>query len=128
MNQKISTAARVFLGLIYFVFGLNGFLNFIPAPSPPESVMKFMEGVVTAAYFLPLLKGTEVVCGVLLLLNLASPLALVILAPITIQIFFFHAFLTPWASKLILPIVMIVLHLLAAKAFWPKYKPLFTAK
>ena len=128
MNQKISTAARVFLGLIYFVFGLNGFLNFIPAPSPPESVMKFMEGVVTAAYFLPLLKGTEVVCGVLLLLNLASPLALVILAPITIQIFFFHAFLTPGASKLILPIVMIVLHLLAAKAFWPKYKPLFTAK
>lgn len=128
MNHKISTAARLFLGLIYFVFGLNGFLNFIPAPPPPEGVMRFMEGVMSTAYFMPLLKGTEVICGALLLINLASPLALIILAPITLQIFFFHAFLTPGFSNLVMPIVMIVLHLLAAKAFWPKYKPLFSSK
>lgn len=95
--QKIAMVSRYLLGLIYFVFGLNGFLNFIPVPKDafPEAAMQFMTGLMGSGYFFPFLKGTEVVCGLLLLAGLWCPLALIILAPITINIILFHGILTP---------------------------------
>lgn len=125
MQSKLAMASRYLLGLIFFVSGLNGFLQFLPAPPMPEGVMAFFKGVMVAPYFIPLLKTTELICGALLLSGFASPLALVILAPITIQIFFFHAFLTPGLENIVLPVVMITLHALAASAYWHLYRPLF---
>lgn len=126
MKSKIVMPARTILGLIYFVFGLNGFLNFIPAPpTMPEGALAFMTGMMAAPYFFPVLKGTEVICGTLLLSGFAAPLALVILAPITLQIFFFHLFMTPGLENAIMPVAMIVLHVTAAMAYWSLYKPLF---
>ncbi|WP_374076029.1 DoxX family membrane protein [Bdellovibrio bacteriovorus] len=127
MKNKIFMAARIILGLIFFVFGLNGFLNFIPAPpTMPEGAMAFMTGMMAAPYFFPVLKGTEVICGALLLSGFAAPLALVILAPITLQIFFFHSFLTPGLENVVMPVVMIALHVTAAMGYWSLYKPLFS--
>jgi len=95
-TSKATLAARILLGLIFFVFGLNGFLNFIPAPAEmPEKVMTFMNGIMATGYFLPFLKGTETICGLLLLVGAFVPLALVVLAPIVLNIFLFHAFLEP---------------------------------
>ncbi len=128
MSNKIALGARIVLGLIYFVFGLNGFLQFIPQPPLPETAMGFLGGVASAPYFFPVLKGTEVFAGLLLILNIASPLALVVLAPITLQIFLFHAFLTPGIENSIMPIVMIVLHVVAALRHWNLFKPLFVKK
>ncbi|ASD62298.1 acyltransferase [Bdellovibrio bacteriovorus] len=126
MRSKLATGSRYLLGLIYFVFGLNGFLQFIPAPpTMPEGAMAFMGGMMAAPYFFPVLKGTEVICGALLLSGFAVPLALVILAPITLQIFLFHSFLTPGLENVIMPVVMIALHVLAATGYWNLYKPLF---
>lgn len=126
MRSKLATGSRYLLGLIYFVFGLNGFLQFIPAPpTMPEGAMAFMGGMMAAPYFFPVLKGTEVICGALLLGGFAVPLALVILAPITLQIFLFHSFMTPGLENVIMPVVMIALHVLAATTYWDLYKPLF---
>ncbi|MFV8257192.1 acyltransferase [Bdellovibrio bacteriovorus] len=126
MRSKLATGSRYLLGLIYFVFGLNGFLQFIPAPpTMPEGAMAFMGGMMAAPYFFPVLKGTEVICGALLLSGFAVPLALVILAPITLQIFLFHSFLTPGLENVVMPVVMIALHVLAATGYWNLYKPLF---
>ncbi|AHZ85425.1 DoxX family membrane protein [Bdellovibrio bacteriovorus] len=126
MRSKLATGSRYLLGLIYFVFGLNGFLQFIPAPpTMPEGAMAFMGGMMAAPYFFPVLKGTEVICGALLLSGFAVPLALVILAPITLQIFLFHSFMTPGLENVIMPVVMIALHVLAATAYWKLYHPLF---
>lgn len=126
MQSKIAKASKYILGLIYFIFGLNGFLNFIPAPPDmPAGALAFFGGVMAAPYFLPVLKGTEVICGALMLSGFAVPVALIILAPITLQIFFFHAFMTPGLSNLLMPVAMIVLHMLAATAYWPLYRPLF---
>lgn len=126
MRSKLATGSRYLLGLIYFVFGLNGFLQFIPAPpTMPEGAMAFMGGMMAAPYFFPVLKGTEVICGALLLSGFAVPLALVILAPITLQIFLFHSFLTPGLENVIMPLAMIALHVLAATGYWHLYKPLF---
>lgn len=93
---KAPLISRILLGLIFFVFGLNGFLNFIPVPTEmPEAQMKFMTGLMATKYFFPFLKGTEVVCGLLLLIGAFVPLALIVLAPIIINIFLVHVFMSP---------------------------------
>lgn len=92
MTRHLPTAARILLGLIFFVFGLNGFLNFIPTPPPAEKIVPFMTGIISTGYFFPLLKATEVTCGLLLLANRFVPLALVVLSPVIVQIAAFHFF------------------------------------
>jgi len=128
MKQKVFAGARIFLGLIYFVFGLNGFLQFIPQPPMPESVVPFMTGLMSTGYFFPVLKATEVIGGLLLLTGFAAPLGLILLAPITVQIFLFHWVMTPGIENSLMPIVMIALHVTAAVAYWNLYRPLFDRK
>jgi putative oxidoreductase len=126
MKNKIGLAAQILLGLLYFVFGLNGFLNFIPQPPGiPEAALTFSAALVATGYFFPLVKATEVICGLLLLTGFASPVALIVLAPIMINIAFFHSFLTPGLSNQIMWIVMLVLHITAACSYWHLYRPLF---
>lgn len=124
MNKHVVTGARVLLGLIFFVFGLNGFLNFIPVPPMPENVMAFMGGLMAAPYFFPVLKGSEVACGLLLLINKKVPLALLILAPICLQIFLFHAVMTPGLNNLVLPTIIIVAGCITAHSHWAKFRPI----
>lgn len=126
--NKVFIGSRLSLGLIYFVFGLNGFLNFIPQPPLPDTAMDFLAGLMSASYFFPFLKVTEVISGLALLSGRFSALALIVLAPITIQIFLFHAVLTPGFSNLLLPLVMVILSFITAYAHKDKYAPLFTAK
>lgn len=127
MKTKAQTASRLLLGLLFFVFGLNGFLNFIPPPPQmPEASQNFFMALMATKYFLPVLKGTEVLCGLALLANLAAPLALFVLAPIVVQIFLFHLFLTPGLHNLILPIVIIALFVTAAGKYQQLYRPLLS--
>jgi putative oxidoreductase len=130
MKAKIPCIARILLGLIFFVFGLNGFINFIPYDpnQVPPAAMAFSGAMMATGYFFPVLKATEVICGALLLSGFYVPLALVILAPITIQIFLFHSMLTPGVGNLVMPIVMIALHLTAASKHWALYRPLLQPK
>lgn len=103
--RKLPLIARVLLGLIFFGSGLAGLLNLAPPPADlPEALKTFMAGMMATKYFFPLLKGTEVVCGVLLLSGQFVPLALVVLAPICLNIFLTHLFLAP--SGLVLAIVV----------------------
>lgn len=107
--------ARVLLGLVFFVFGLNGFFSFIPL-SPPEGVAgQFMGGLAASGYFFPLLKGTEVFVGAALLSGLFVPLALVVLAPISLNIMAFHLFLA--SDGMGMPIMIGVLHIYLAYAY-----------
>ena len=77
----------------FFVFGLNGFFNFIPMPPPPEPALKFLVALIGTGYLFPLIKGIEVLCGLALLSGLFVPLTLVVLAPIVVNIFLFHTIL-----------------------------------
>ncbi len=123
--KKASTISRYLLGLMFFAAGLTGLLNLAPPPKDmPEAMMTFMGGMMAAKYFFPLLKLTETICGLLLLAGVAPALMLLILAPITINIFFVHAFLTPGIGNLVVPMVIIVLHALASVNYWPVFAPL----
>ena len=128
--KKIALVARLLLGLIYFVFGLNGFFHFLKMTPPPmsENAMAFAGGMMKSGYFMPLVSGTQVFGGLLLLTGFWAPLGLVILAPMTLNIVLFHAFLTPGLQNLVLPGAMLAFHLLAAAGYWPSYRPLFSNK
>lgn len=97
-NRWAPLGARFFLGAVFFIFGLNGFLGFIPQPELPSAAGSLMGAWAQSGYFLPFVKAVEVVVGLLLLSNRFVPLALVVLAPITLNILLFHVFLAPAAT------------------------------
>ena len=131
MSTKIKSvsviAARVVLGVIYFVFGLNFFLHFLPTPPSAGGVADaFVGGLFQSGYFFPMLKSIEVVLGGFLLIGLFVPLALVILMPVSLNILLFHAFLTPGNATM--GIVIVLVHLYLAWAYRDYYKPLFNRR
>lgn len=126
MARHLPTIARYLLGLIFFVFGLNGFLNFIPMSKPDPRVIPFMTGLISTGYFFPLLKATETLCGILLLSNRFVPLALVVLAPIIIQISAFHFIMAPSGAGL--AILLLILEIYLARSYRAYYSPVLTSK
>jgi putative oxidoreductase len=126
MRTKATHGARIVLGLIFFVFGLNGFLHFIPQPpmsGPPE---EFLGALIATGYLFPLLKTTEVVTGALLLSGRLVPLALVVLAPVIVNIFAFHLFLAP--AGLALPLLVVALEIFLARSYWGAFAGLMRAR
>ena len=95
ISRKLPTVARIALGLVFFVFGLNGFFHFLPQPPAPPRAMAFAGALFASGYFFPLLKTVEVTAGALLLLGAFVPFALTLLAPIIVNIVAFHLFLSP---------------------------------
>jgi putative oxidoreductase len=126
MKEKLPIITRYLMGLLFFVFGGAGLFNLIPPPPDlPEAMQTFMAGMMATKYFFPLLKLTETACGILLLLGIAPALALIILAPITINIVLVHWFLTPGLENLVIPTAILALHGISATYYWPIYAPLF---
>jgi uncharacterized membrane protein YphA (DoxX/SURF4 family) len=111
----VALVARVLLGLIFFVFGLNGFLQFIPVPPGlPQPVMAFTQ-VLMSTHYIYLTAGTQVLCGALLLINRYVPLALVILAAVIVNILTVHITMFP-QTLFPMPILVVILWFLVA---WP---------
>ena len=111
MKAKIDMAAQAVLGLIFFVFGLNGFFEFLPVPEMGEKAGAYMGGLAATGYFFPVLKTVEVSCGLLLLVRFFSPLALVVLAPVVVQILLFHIVLEPGGLPMALMITALTAYL-----------------
>ncbi len=94
-SMKILTnISRFLLGFIFLVFGLNGFLHFIPMP-PPSGVAGQFLGAMFVSKYLLVVSGLQVISGALLLVNRYVPLALTILGPIIVNILLFHALMSP---------------------------------
>ncbi len=85
--------ARILLGLVFVVFGLNGFFNFIPTPEMNEAAGSFMGALVATGYFMMVVKAVEVAAGLMILTGRFLPLGLIILAPVSVHILLLHAFL-----------------------------------
>lgn len=127
VSKLLPAVARILFGLLFVVFGANAFLHFLPdQPAPPPAAMAFVGGLFSASYFMVLLKGTEIVAGLLLLGNRFVPLALVLLAPIVVNIALFHFLLAPAGSGL--AVVVLALQLYLAWVYRASYAPLFVAK
>ncbi len=119
--------ARILLGLVFFIFGLNGFLHFIPQPKEmPPGAIDFFGALVRTGYMIPLLFATQTLGGALLLLNCFVPLALALLAPVVVNIILFHAFLAP--SGLPVAGVVVVLELFLAWCYRRSYQPMLACR
>jgi putative oxidoreductase len=115
LKSKLTLVIRILLGLVFVASGIVGLLNIVPPPEDlPENLKAFNAGLMASVYFMPLLKATEVVCGLFLIAGFFVPLALVVLAPIVLNIFFVHAFLAPQG----LPIAVVIGVFLAYLAFF----------
>jgi putative oxidoreductase len=86
--------SRFLLGLIFLVFGLNGFLHFIPMP-PPSGVAGQFLGAMFVTKYLLFVFAIQLIGGVLLLINRYVPLALTILGPVIVNILLFHSLMNP---------------------------------
>jgi putative oxidoreductase len=86
--------ARILLGLIFVLFGLNGFLNFLHAPMPTGQAGQYM-GVMFGSFYMHFAFLVQLVGGVLLLSGQFIPLALVLLGPVLVNILLFHISFQP---------------------------------
>jgi|HubBroStandDraft_1064217.scaffolds.fasta_scaffold295573_2 putative oxidoreductase len=92
--KTTSTIARLLLGLVFTVFGLNGFLNFFsPGPVPPLAEQFF--GVLIQSHYMAVVFVIEIIGGLALLLNRMTPLALTLLGPVIFNILLFHITMAP---------------------------------
>lgn len=88
-------AARVLLGTLFTIFGLNGFLHFLPMKGLPQGpALQFISALAETPY-MSVVFALQLVSGVLLLANRFVPLALTLLAPVLVNILLFHIFMDP---------------------------------
>jgi putative oxidoreductase len=90
--KHIVTISRIMLGLIFVVFGLNGFLHFIPTPQFQGVAGQFL-GAIFSSHFYIVVFLTQIVGGLLLLANRYVPLGLLLLGPVIVNILGFHIFM-----------------------------------
>lgn len=127
-TRYLPLLARLLLGLGFTVFGLNGFLHFIPQPknAMPAGAADFAGAMMKTGYMMQLVSGTQLFAGVLLLLNLFVPLALVLLMPLLVNILAFHIFLAP--AGIGPGAFFMLLELYLAWAYRKAYVPLLTPR
>jgi uncharacterized membrane protein YphA (DoxX/SURF4 family) len=122
-TRYATTAARILLGLLFTVFGLNFFLHFLPNPPMQAGpALDFAGALMASGYVMTLVKTTEVVAGVALLSNRFVPLALALLAPVVVGIVGFHAVLAPATGAA--AYVTLVLEVALAYAYRGAFAPM----
>jgi len=121
-----TTIVRVLLGLMFLVFGLNGFLNFISVPKDlPPDLVTVSTGLMKGGY-MTVVSATEILVALLLLTNRFVPLGLALLAPIVVGIITFHIAIAP--ATIVPGIVVLVMELYLAWAYRGAFRPMLQAK
>jgi putative oxidoreductase len=89
----VTLIARLLLGLVFVVFGLNGFLNFLSMGPMPSGLAGQFVGALVLSHYFWVVAALQVVGGALLLVNRFVALALVLLGPVIVNIILYHVFL-----------------------------------
>lgn len=93
--MKIAAAiSRYILGILFGVFGLNGFLNFLPAGKMPALATQYVTVLAASHYTIPVF-AVQIACGILFLINRYVPLALTLIGPVIVNILIFHILMLP---------------------------------
>ena len=126
MKQKVFLGSRLLFGLAFVIFGLNGFLQFMPNPPVTPEAGALLGAFAKTGYFFPMIKVIEIVTGLMLLANIFAPLATVLIAPILVGITTIHLFLNP--AGLPIMIFFHILHGIIAVGYKEYYQGLLTTK
>jgi putative oxidoreductase len=92
--RMAATISRYALGFLFTVIGLNGFLQFLPAPPLPPLAGQFL-GVLIASHFMVPIFLLQIVCGLMFFVNRWVPLALTMIAPVIVNILLYHMLMNP---------------------------------
>ena len=112
--KTFTLITQILLGLLFTVFGLNGFLHFIPmGPMPTGTAGQFI-GALSQSHYMDVVFAIQLICGVLLLVNWYVLLALTVLGPVIVNIILFHACMAPSGLPLALIVSCLSLFLLWA--------------
>ena len=103
----VTSIARLLLGVIFVVFGLNGFLNFINMGPMPSGLAGQFIGALALSHYFWVVAALQVAGGALLLVNRYVPLALVLLGPVIVNIVLYHVFLNPSGAGLAIVVVIL---------------------
>ncbi|MHA7129296.1 hypothetical protein [Algoriphagus namhaensis] len=90
-----TTIIRVLFGVLLIFASIAYFFKLFPAPELEGKMKLFTEGIDASVYLMPLVKGIELICGILFLVNRYVPLATMIILPIVVNILAVHIFLAP---------------------------------
>jgi uncharacterized membrane protein YphA (DoxX/SURF4 family) len=118
--------ARILLGLIFFIFGLNAFVLFIPSPPVVPPFVQQFASVEYASHFVYLPASVQVICGLMLLANQWVPLAIVTLAAVLANILWFH--ITMFPAGIPPAIVALILWFIVAWSIRSTFAPLLVRK
>jgi putative oxidoreductase len=120
----VTLIARILLGLIFLVFGLNGFLHFIPAPMPTGVAGQYI-GALFVSHYAAVVFLLQIIAGVLLLANRFVPLAIAVLGPIVVNILLFHFSMAPEGIPLALitTALWLIVFYKVRQAFAPLFVP-----
>ena len=120
-----SLVARYLLGLMFTVFGLNGFFHFIPQPPPVNPLAIQFFTAISVSHFAAFFFAVQVVAGLLLLSGFFVPLALILLAAELYNILAFHLTLSPGIAP---ALVACILWVLVFLQYRESFKPVLAAK
>lgn len=112
--------ARIILGLMFLILGLNGILHFVRMPPTGDAAAWY--SVAGMHQWMNFVAVVELICGVLLLVNRFVPLALVLLAPTIMNIFLFRAVLWPTGAGI--AILALILEIFLLAVYWKSFRPL----
>ena len=124
--RYVTLILRVLFGLAFTVVGSNGVLMafgkaFMPAPKEmPPAAAAFLQALTDTHYMMPLIGGTQLVAGLLILTGVFTPLGLTLLAPVVVNIVLYHHFVDP--SGLAVAYVVLALELFLAYAYGPAFR------
>jgi len=124
MNAKVTLVLRILLGIILIIFGANKFFGFMPMPPMEGDAATFMGALGVSGYMFPLLGVMEIVIGLLLVLKKWVAFALVLLAPLAVNMVLFHASMD--LAGIGAAAIVFLINAILIYANWDKYKGLFS--
>ncbi|HEY8902107.1 MAG TPA: hypothetical protein VIM48_00280 [Chthoniobacterales bacterium] len=121
----VTILARILLGLAFLVFGLNGFLHFIPMGKPPGGLAGDFAKALFVSHYFYVVSGLQIAGGLLLLVGRFVPLGLTLLGPVVANILLFHIFLAPEGLPIAIVVTVLELFLIARyrRAFAGIFQP-----
>jgi putative oxidoreductase len=122
--KYVTLVSRILLGFMFFIFGLNNILHFIHMPMPSGDALTFMM-VLGGHGWMTFVGVIMVVAGLLLLVGRFVPLALVLLAPVIVNIDLYHALLWPHgaAPAVVASLLEVILLVTYYRSFLPLFVP-----
>lgn len=119
---------RTILGILYFLFGINGFFQFLPSIDFPGVKAEYLYiAFKESNYILPMIYVTAIISGTSFLLNLFSAFFLLLFFPITINFSLFYYYLGAqqiFSPEMFIPLVVNFIHIVLLFSYYNKYREL----